>query len=852
MSQRHSGSPTPRDTPRQRVVLTAAQSPRMVASHAVATAARSGSSSSSSYDSDDFGTNSARSDDASISKSWSESGGGSSSGDAYDPTLNTEEFDPRTTTYSPKQVRAMPVVFAPPAAQITFGASYLPPSFVANFSPFGGFDGGQNTPPSLTQSTPRSRAITIASEREIVPVSHTNSKGAEVHRSSREAQVVKHHTSTHSPSPHSHSTPPTESHSKHSHKHDHSHRHEEHHHSGHSKHHNPASPTTPPSHGGSHHNNGADRDQPNSIPPLIPHAPSPHPPSPHSPSPHAQPQHVQPQVPHLQPLHLHSPHSPPKKTTPAPPIIPSALALSSAPLSSTNVLKSGPTVSSAVGVPADLYEPDPTLLEPPPSTETLDRSLKAKLSIERFYLDTLMQDRNERLARKELLEVKIADLPPRSKSEMRKQLAACESYFLRSKRRPMTARDFTTVCVLGRGAFGEVRLVRKKNTNEIFAMKKLSKADMMKKNQVAHVRAERDILVAAHNNNPWVVKLHYSFQDEDYLYLIMEYLPGGDMMGLLIKQDTFPEEVARFYIVEILLALDSVHQCNYIHRDIKPDNLLLDSEGHIKLTDFGLCTGFHKMHSSEFYERVMADAQLLKLKNIMDKVPNRLRDMTIKHNYKQQRCLAFTTVGTPDYTAPEVFQQQGYGTECDYWSVGCILYEMIIGYPPFVSDSSSETCLKILNCDSTLQFPPEPEISFEARDLIQRLVCEQRSRLGVKGGLEEIKAHPFFRGVVWERFHETHAAPLIPQLAGPEDVSHFDAVEKAPDESQEPPPKPSAVESRSPQNLAFIGYTYRSWEGILPSSPNTGRSNSRKQVSLAELFMAPTPASPSSSHTSRL
>ncbi|KAH3756949.1 AGC/NDR/NDR protein kinase [Pelomyxa schiedti] len=706
-----------------------------------------------------------------------------------------------------------------PPSQVPGGGAYVASPIVANFSPFGGGGGfggggdGQNIPPSPQSHVPRSRAVTVASEREL----ETNMAAAvkSSHKSTHDAQPPssgKYRASTHSPSPHAHATQPLNNNSishKEHHKHDHSHKHGAK--ADHAAKHN--SPATSPRHGGGaqpaqHHNTGMEQHghaQPmlSPPPPAHPLNPLPHPPSPHSPTPHTTPQHVAlPQ--HLQPL-----HQPPKALIPppstAPSMIPSALSINSTHRSPPPPPPSVPTVEVT---PAPSDAPEEPLLTPP-STETLDRSLKAKLSIERFYLDTLMQERNERVARREMLESKMTDLPPRAKSELRKQLAACETYYLRTKRRPMTARDFITICILGRGAFGEVRLVRKKNTNEIFAMKKLSKADMMKKNQVAHVRAERDILVAAHNNNPWVVKLHYSFQDDDYLYLIMEYLPGGDMMGLLIKHDIFPEDTARFYIVEILLALDSVHQCNYIHRDIKPDNLLLEADGHIKLTDFGLCTGFHKMHSSEFYDRVMADAQLLKLKNIMDKVPNRLRDMTIKHNYKQQqRFLAYSTVGTPDYTAPEVFQQQGYGTECDYWSVGCILYEMIIGYPPFVADSSSETCLKILNCASTLQFPPEAEISLEAKDLIQRLVCDQRTRLGVKGGFEEIKTHPFFRGVVWERFRETHPAPLVPQLAGPEDVSHFDAVEKAPDETQEPPPKPSGVDNRSPRNLAFIGILY--------------------------------------------
>lgn len=132
-----------------------------------------------------------------------------------------------------------------------------------------------------------------------------------------------------------------------------------------------------------------------------------------------------------------------------------------------------------------------------------------------------------------------------------------------------------------------------RNTGELFAMKTLQKNEILKKDQVTHVRAERDIMAYAdlYHHNPWVVKLYFSFQDDENLYLIMEYVPGGDMMGLLIKMDTFPEDMARYYIAETIIGIDSIHKLNYIHRDIKPDNLLLDKFGHLKLSDFGLCTG---------------------------------------------------------------------------------------------------------------------------------------------------------------------------------------------------------------------------------------------------------------------
>ena len=147
-----------------------------------------------------------------------------------------------------------------------------------------------------------------------------------------------------------------------------------------------------------------------------------------------------------------------------------------------------------------------------------------------------------------------------------------------------------------------MRLVQKIDNGKIYAMKTMRKSEMVKNDQLAHIKAERDLLVES--QSPWVVELYYSFQDAKYLYLIMEFLAGGDMMTLLIKLDIFPEYMARFYVAECVLAIESIHALNFIHRDIKPDNILIDAKGHIKLTDFGLSTGFHKTHDSLYYERL--------------------------------------------------------------------------------------------------------------------------------------------------------------------------------------------------------------------------------------------------------
>lgn len=175
----------------------------------------------------------------------------------------------------------------------------------------------------------------------------------------------------------------------------------------------------------------------------------------------------------------------------------------------------------------------------------------------------------------------------REKELIKQDIMHKEAELNRKTRKKITVRDFEPLSIIGRGAFGEVRICKVKNTGEVVAMKKMKKSEMVYKNQVAHVKAEREVLVKA--KNPWTVELKYSFQDELYLYLVMDFLPGGDLMTLLMRKDVLSEEESRFYIAETILAIETVHKVNYIHRDLKPDNILLDKHGHVKLTDFGLC-----------------------------------------------------------------------------------------------------------------------------------------------------------------------------------------------------------------------------------------------------------------------
>ncbi|KIP05792.1 hypothetical protein PHLGIDRAFT_30746 [Phlebiopsis gigantea 11061_1 CR5-6] len=442
------------------------------------------------------------------------------------------------------------------------------------------------------------------------------------------------------------------------------------------------------------------------------------------------------------------------------------------------------------------------------SDDAVPRAKTAQLKLEHFY-KVAVDAAIERNTRRVELERKLAADPTMSddrKQRQLQQLGKRESAFLRLRRTKLGLDDFRTVKVIGKGAFGEVRVVQKTDTGKIYAMKTLKKEEMLKKDQLAHVRAERDVL--AESNSPWVVQLYYSFQDPAYLYLIMEFLPGGDLMTMLIKYDTFSEDVTRFYIAECVLAIEAVHKLGFIHRDIKPDNILIDKDGHIKLSDFGLSTGFHKQHDSSYYQRLLESAtgvqspttaarNSVMVNAIHLTMTNKDQIATWKAN---RRKLAYSTVGTPDYIAPEIFQQKGYGNECDWWSLGAITFECLVGYPPFCSESTQDTYQKILRWNDYLMFPDDVHLSREAEDLIRRLLTSQERRMKV----DQIRHHPFFYGVNWNAIRQIEA-PFIPRLRSITDTSYFPT-----DELEHVPEEPAGADnSGTNKDLAFLGYTFK-------------------------------------------
>uniref|UniRef100_A0A8C0GLC7 non-specific serine/threonine protein kinase n=2 Tax=Testudinidae TaxID=8487 RepID=A0A8C0GLC7_CHEAB len=394
-------------------------------------------------------------------------------------------------------------------------------------------------------------------------------------------------------------------------------------------------------------------------------------------------------------------------------------------------------------------------------------------------LKTYQQKINRRLQLEQ--EMAKAGLCEAEQEQMRKILYQKESNYNRLKRAKMDKSMFVKIKTLGIGAFGEVCLACKVDTHALYAMKTLRKKDVLNRNQVAHVKAERDILAEA--DNEWVVKLYYSFQDKENLYFVMDYIPGGDMMSLLIRMEVFPEHLARFYIAELTLAIESVHKMGFIHRDIKPDNILIDLDGHIKLTDFGLCTGFRWTHNSKYYQKGSHSRQdSMEPSDLWDDVSNcrcgdRLKTLEQRAKKQHQRCLAHSLVGTPNYIAPEVLLRKGYTQLCDWWSVGVILFEMLVGQPPFLAPTPTETQLKVINWESTLHIPLQIKLSPEASDLITKLCCAAEERLG-RSGADDIKAHPFFNSIDFSTDIRRQTAPYVPKISHPMDTSNFDPVEE--------------------------------------------------------------------------
>lgn len=288
---------------------------------------------------------------------------------------------------------------------------------------------------------------------------------------------------------------------------------------------------------------------------------------------------------------------------------------------------------------------------------------------------------------------------------------------------------FCTMSVIGKGSYAKVLLVRKNDTKQLYAMKVLKKENVEKKNQEKHIQVER--LILSELDHPFIIKFKGSFQNEKKLFFILEYCPGGELFNLLAKKRRFSEDQTRFYAAQIVLALEHLHSKNMVYRDLKPENVLIDEKGYIRITDFGLS-----------------------------------RTNVTEGNGAKSIC------GTPEYLAPEIVMRMEYGQAVDWWTLGSIIYEMLAGAPPFYCDNRQELFERI-KFDSP-KYPSS--LDTNAKSLIDGLLKKDHTRrLGTVG---KVRDHPWFEDVNWEALYQKkYEAPFVPKINNDSDnpdLTHFD------------------------------------------------------------------------------
>ncbi|KZT24726.1 AGC/NDR protein kinase [Neolentinus lepideus HHB14362 ss-1] len=346
-----------------------------------------------------------------------------------------------------------------------------------------------------------------------------------------------------------------------------------------------------------------------------------------------------------------------------------------------------------------------------------------------------------------------------------------ERVLLRKRRTKLKVDQFHIIAQVGQGGYGEVYLARKQETGEVCALKKMRKRTLHKMDEIRHVLVERDILTAT--KTPWLVRLLYAFQDPTFVYLAMEYVPGGDFRTLLNNSGVLKEEHARFYISEMFVAVNELHKLGYIHRDLKPENFLVDGTGHVKLTDFGLATG---ALNPRRIESLKVKLDQVKDNDVIHRSTIERRSIYRSIRHEDPR-YADSIVGSPDYMAPEVLRGKPYSYSVDYWSLGCIFFEFLAGFPPFSGASPQETWTNLKNWTKVLRRPEydKPEdlifnLTDVAWDAVTSLIAHSSVRIS---NLAQLAEHPFFEGVKWNDLRAVQA-PFVPALDSEIDTGYYD------------------------------------------------------------------------------
>lgn len=419
------------------------------------------------------------------------------------------------------------------------------------------------------------------------------------------------------------------------------------------------------------------------------------------------------------------------------------------------------------------------------SRTTIIKSELAKTYMEEHFKNIIEEVNEEQNSQHRFSEIlKNYNIPPEQRRSMELSYASKLSEFRRMKRKVLQKDQFEKIKIIGKGEYGDVYLVRDKTDENIYAMKIIKKSELIAKGQLRNTLTEKDLL--ARIDNKWSVQLFYAFQDAYNIYFVMEYLPGGDLMTVLIRRSYLTMEETRFYIAETLLALREVHSLGYIHRDVKPDNLLLTKDGHVRLSDYGLST---PQHRDENIASILDEVAEICSPTNESQVP-----AAIKTSHRRD-CIC-STVGTPDYIAPEVILKQPYGPEVDLWSVGAIMYEMLYGQPPFLSSTQHCTAVNIIHWKKSLIFPKCKEVTEDAVSLMKHLLCDAKDRYSI----EDCLKHPFFSGIDFETLDKSKA-PIIPTVTSEIDTQNFDEFEPRQDYENE-------EGQQDVISLAFTGFRF--------------------------------------------